>query len=57
MNFLFLLPGSHQLTPDDRFPYISFFPFGGAVEGLTLTGFKYETVDASARNRHDKIYE
>lgn len=39
-------PGNHQVTPDNRFPYISFFPFGETVTGLTLTGFKYETVDA-----------
>lgn len=41
----FLVPGNHQLQPDEQLPYISFFPFGGHVEGLTLTGFKYETVD------------
>jgi thiamine pyrophosphokinase len=38
--------GNHQISPDDRFPYISFFSFGGTVKGLTLRGFKYETVDA-----------
>jgi thiamine pyrophosphokinase len=41
-----LTAGEHRLQSDERFPYISFFPFGGAVEGLTLTGFKYETVEA-----------
>ena len=41
-----LTPGNYQVTPDDRFKYISFFSFGGAVRGLTLTGFKYEMVDA-----------
>ncbi len=41
-----LLPGVHQIVVDDRFPYISFFSFGGNVLGLTLTGFKYEMVDA-----------
>ena len=46
MNFRYLHLEIHQVTPDDRFQYISFFPFGGAVSGLTLTGFKYETVDA-----------
>ena len=40
-----LIPGEHQAKPDIRYPYISFFPFGGTVSGLTLTGFKYETVD------------
>ena len=41
-----LLTGSYECAHDERFPYISFFPFGGDVAGLTLTGFKYETVDA-----------
>jgi len=41
-----LIPGEHQVKPDTRYPYISFFPFGGTVAGLTLTGFKYETADA-----------
>ena len=40
-----LIPGVHQLIQDDRFPYVSFFPFGGTVTGLTLTGFKYETTE------------
>ena len=38
-----LLPAVHELTQKDRFPYVSFFPFGGRVTGLTLAGFKYET--------------
>jgi len=42
-----LLPDTHIIDRDDRFPYISFFPFGGTIKGLTLTGFKYETVDAT----------
>lgn len=42
----FLMAGKHSLRTDERFPYISFFPFGGMVEGLSLTGFKYETDDA-----------
>ncbi|MCG7334095.1 thiamine diphosphokinase [Sporosarcina sp. ACRSM] len=41
-----LTAGEHRLRSDERFPYISFFPFGGSVEGLTLIGFKYETADA-----------
>ncbi|NYF24185.1 thiamine diphosphokinase [Sporosarcina sp. JAI121] len=45
-ELLILLPGTHQVKPESRFPYISFFPFGGGVTGLTLSGFKYETVDA-----------
>ncbi|WP_342512646.1 thiamine diphosphokinase [Sporosarcina sp. FSL K6-1522] len=40
-----LKPGVHRITAEERLPYISFFPFGGSVSGLTLTGFKYETVD------------
>jgi thiamine pyrophosphokinase len=42
-----LIPGNYQLISDKRFPYISFFPFGGPVTGLNLTGFKYETVNAT----------
>ncbi|WP_203246185.1 thiamine diphosphokinase [Sporosarcina beigongshangi] len=40
-----LLTGQHECARDDRFPYVSFFPFGGDVVGLTLSGFKYETQD------------
>ena len=40
-----LLPAVHELVQDNRYPYVSFFPFGGKVTGLTLTGFKYETVN------------
>jgi thiamine pyrophosphokinase len=40
-----LLPGVHRVKRVSQFPYISFFPFGSVVEGLTLTGFKYETVN------------
>ena len=42
-----LLPTVHELEPIRHLPYVSFFPFGGPVTGLTLTGFKYETVDAT----------
>lgn len=46
-NELSLLhPGVHRVKRIVQFPYISFFPFGSTVEGLTLTGFKYETVNA-----------
>ncbi|KAA0966552.1 thiamine diphosphokinase [Sporosarcina sp. ANT_H38] len=41
-----IIPGIHQVMRNDRFKYISFFSFGGAVSGLTLTGFKYDMVDA-----------
>ena len=40
-----LLPAVHELTKKDKYPYVSFFPFGGKVTGLTLTGFKYETLN------------
>lgn len=39
-------PGVHRVTRNGQLPYVSFFPFGSTVEGLTLTGFKYETVNA-----------
>ncbi|MFJ7933097.1 thiamine diphosphokinase [Sporosarcina sp. NPDC096371] len=44
-----LPPGVHECVRNERFPYVSFFPFGGDVCGLTLSGFKYETVDASLK--------
>ena len=40
-----LLPSVHKLSQDNRYPYISFFSFGRKVTGLTLTGFKYETIN------------
>ncbi|MFS0688142.1 thiamine diphosphokinase [Sporosarcina sp. 179-K 8C2 HS] len=46
-NELSLLhPGVRRVKRIEQLPYISFFPFGSTVEGLTLTGFKYETVNA-----------
>ncbi|KXH79941.1 thiamine diphosphokinase [Sporosarcina sp. HYO08] len=42
-----LTPGVRRISPVARFPYISFYPFGASVKGFTLTGFKYETVDAT----------
>lgn len=39
-------PGVHRVKRNAQLPYVSFFPFGSTVEGLTLTGFKYETVNA-----------
>ena len=44
-----LLPYTYEIERDDKFPYVSFFPFGGKVAGLTLTGFKYETDDATLK--------
>lgn len=46
-EFSILLPNSYELVKDDCFQYISFFSFEGPVQGLTLTGFKYEMVDAT----------
>ncbi|ARF15282.1 thiamine diphosphokinase [Sporosarcina ureae] len=40
-----MLPGVRRVKKDSRFPYTSFFSFGPIVTGLTLTGFKYETVN------------
>ena len=41
----FLLPTVHKLVQDNRYPFVSFFSFGRKVTGLTLTGFKYETIN------------
>ncbi|PID25533.1 thiamine diphosphokinase [Sporosarcina sp. P7] len=40
-----MLPGVRRVKKDARYPYTSFFSFGPVVTGLTLTGFKYETVN------------
>lgn len=40
-----LRPAVHQLLYNKSLPYVSFFAFEGAVTGLTLSGFKYETTD------------
>ncbi|MEK4024178.1 thiamine diphosphokinase [Sporosarcina sp. FSL W7-1283] len=40
-----MLPGVRRVKKDERYPYTSFFSFGPVVTGLTLTGFKYETVN------------
>lgn len=39
--------GAHELIQNKQLPYVSFFPFGGTVRGLTLRGFKYETTEAT----------
>ncbi|MDJ0330785.1 thiamine diphosphokinase [Planococcus sp. S3-L1] len=41
----FLSPGTHRLEKDQRFRYVSFYPFAEEVKGLTLTGFKYPVTD------------
>ena len=41
-NYMELIPSGAVLERDQQFGnYISFFPLGGTVEGLTLEGFKY----------------
>lgn len=41
-NYITLIPSGTALTRSSQFGnYISFFPVGGDVEGLTLRGFKY----------------
>lgn len=40
-----LLPSVHKIFLDTHYPYVSFFSFGRKVTGLTLTGFKYETIN------------
>lgn len=42
-----LFPGVHRMNKEDELEYVSFFSFGGeTVEGMTLTGFKYEVANA-----------
>ncbi|MCP8970179.1 thiamine diphosphokinase [Ectobacillus ponti] len=41
--------GRHTIQRDDAFPYVSFLPFTGVVEGLTLEGFKYPLTAAAIR--------
>ncbi|WP_100011003.1 thiamine diphosphokinase [Lentibacillus sediminis] len=38
-------PGTHTITREERFPYISFIPFTPHVKGLSLTGFQYPLVN------------
>ena len=48
MNEITILnPGVHVLDREDQFPFVSFFSFGEVVRGLTLSGFKFETTEAS----------
>lgn len=42
-----LQSGVHEVLQNPQLPYVSFFPFGGTVHGLTLKGFKYETTEAT----------
>lgn len=41
-NFMQLIPSGTELERDTQFGnYVSFFPLGGEVKGLKLSGFKY----------------
>ncbi|TKC18620.1 thiamine diphosphokinase [Robertmurraya kyonggiensis] len=45
-NLLYAVrPGTHQIKKDEQKKYISFLPIQGAVENLTLAGFKYPLKD------------
>lgn len=43
----FLTPGCHRVKRDERYRFISFYPFAETVEGLTLESFKYEVENES----------
>lgn len=50
-NYITLLGRDTVLEKDRQYgKYVSFFPLGDAVEGLTLTGFKYPLTDHYLRN-------
>ncbi|HJH10876.1 MAG TPA: thiamine diphosphokinase [Metalysinibacillus jejuensis] len=40
----FLLPGTTHIKPS-KFPYVSFFAYGGDVQDVTIRGLKYETTN------------
>lgn len=40
-----LSPGTARIPADPRLPYFGLMPWGGAVEGLTVTGAKYPLSD------------
>ncbi|WP_438317482.1 thiamine diphosphokinase [Sporosarcina sp. FA9] len=44
-----LTSGNYELNYNERLPYISFFPFGQLVSGLTLEGFKFNVVKAELK--------
>ncbi|TRZ38769.1 thiamine diphosphokinase [Niallia circulans] len=37
--------GSYKLKKEEAMPYVSFFPYGTKISGLTLEGFKYPLID------------
>ncbi|WP_010301644.1 thiamine diphosphokinase [Kurthia senegalensis] len=41
----FLFPRLNELVYDEKYPYVSFFPFGMSVTGVTLRGVAYETTN------------
>jgi len=41
----FFSPGTHAVEKDERYRYLSFYPFAEEVGGLTLSGFKYPVAD------------
>ncbi|MFD1928745.1 thiamine diphosphokinase [Sporosarcina siberiensis] len=41
-----LTPGTYIINDNEQLPYISFFPFGQLVSGLTLEGFKFDVANA-----------
>lgn len=47
-ELVILLPKVHRLQKKNELPYVSFFSFGQEeITGMTLTGFEYETVNAT----------
>ena len=45
-NYIFLVESGTVLKKTEQFgKYVSFFPLGGEVKGLTLQGFKYPLRD------------
>lgn len=41
----FLQAGTHEIERDNRYRFISFYPFAQEVRGFSLSGFKYEVSD------------
>ncbi|GEK32606.1 thiamine diphosphokinase [Kurthia sibirica] len=39
----FLFAGMHTIRHTNKYKYLSFYPFGGPIAGVTLTGVKYTT--------------
>ncbi|MBQ0140300.1 MAG: thiamine diphosphokinase [Kurthia sp.] len=43
----FLFEGTHRIKKEPFYKYLSFYPFRGNVENMTLDGVKYETKDVT----------